>query len=76
MMSKLGVLLTICLLLFPLTALPINGDQPADQPAERMQDDISSEQYPLFDKRQKCCTGKKGSCSGRACKNLRCCAGR
>nr|P0C8V3.1 RecName: Full=Mu-conotoxin-like SxIIIB [Conus striolatus] len=23
---------------------------------------------------QKCCTGKKGSCSGRACKNLRCCA--
>nr|BAO65611.1 G078_VD_Superfamily_M_precursor_conopeptide [Conus geographus] len=25
MMSKLGVLLTICLLLFPLTALPMDG---------------------------------------------------
>nr|P0C8V2.1 RecName: Full=Mu-conotoxin SxIIIA [Conus striolatus] len=22
----------------------------------------------------RCCTGKKGSCSGRACKNLKCCA--
>nr|DAC80570.1 TPA_inf: conotoxin superfamily M [Conus magus] len=61
MMSKLGVLLTICLLLFPLTALPRDGDQSVDRPAERMQDDISSEQYPLFDKRQKCC-GPGGSC--------------
>nr|AEX60333.1 M superfamily MMSK group conopeptide Rt0C01 [Conus rattus] len=26
MMSKLGVLVTICLLLFPLTALPLDGD--------------------------------------------------
>uniref|UniRef100_A0A0C9S5U8 Ctr_87_T conopeptide n=1 Tax=Conus tribblei TaxID=101761 RepID=A0A0C9S5U8_CONTD len=42
MMSKLGVLLTICLLLFPLTALPLDGDQPADRPAERMQDDNSA----------------------------------
>nr|AEX60261.1 M superfamily MMSK group conopeptide Bt2C01 [Conus betulinus] len=48
MMSKLGVLLTFCLLLFPLTALPLDEDQPADRPAERMQD-ISSEQHPLFD---------------------------
>nr|P0DKQ2.1 RecName: Full=Conotoxin CnIIIG; Flags: Precursor [Conus consors]CCI55493.1 M superfamily CnIIIG precursor [Conus consors] len=60
-MSKLGVLLTICLLLLPLTALPMDEDQPADQPADRMQDDISSEQYPLFDKRQKCC-GKGMTC--------------
>nr|ATF27431.1 conotoxin [Conus andremenezi] len=27
MMSKLGVLLTICLLLFPLTVLPLDGVQ-------------------------------------------------
>uniref|UniRef100_A0A2I6EDM5 Conotoxin reg3.6 n=1 Tax=Conus regius TaxID=101314 RepID=CM36_CONRE len=47
MMSKLGVLLTICLLLFPLSALPLDGDQPADQPAERVQD-ISPDQNPLF----------------------------
>nr|BAS22331.1 Conotoxin Superfamily M [Conus episcopatus] len=34
MMSKLGVLLTICLLLFSLIAVPLDGDQHADQPAE------------------------------------------
>uniref|UniRef100_A0A2I6EDN2 Conotoxin reg3.16 n=1 Tax=Conus regius TaxID=101314 RepID=CM316_CONRE len=34
-MSKLGVFLTICLLLFPLTALQLDGDQPADKPAQR-----------------------------------------
>nr|Q9BPJ5.1 RecName: Full=Conotoxin TxMMSK-04; Flags: Precursor [Conus textile]AAG60356.1 conotoxin scaffold III/IV precursor [Conus textile]AEX60403.1 M superfamily MMSK group conopeptide Vt+Da3-EP01 [Conus planorbis] len=58
MMSKLGVLLTICLLLFPLTAVPLDGDQPADRPAERMQDGISSEHHPFFDsvkKKQQCC---------------------
>nr|AEX60329.1 M superfamily MMSK group conopeptide S+Bt+Rt+Cp+Vr3-VP03 [Conus striatus]AMP44611.1 conotoxin [Conus betulinus] len=54
MMSKLGVLLTFCLLLFPLTALPLDEDQPADRPAERMQD-ISSEQHPLFDPVKRCC---------------------
>nr|AEX60338.1 M superfamily MMSK group conopeptide Tx+Vt+Vr+Rt+Ca3-KP01 [Conus textile] len=48
MMSKLGVLLTICLLLFPHTAVPLDGDQHADRPAERLQDDISSE-HPMFD---------------------------
>nr|AEX60269.1 M superfamily MMSK group conopeptide Vt3-KP04 [Conus planorbis] len=48
MMSKLGVLLTICLLLFPHTAVPLDGDQPADQPAERLQDDVSSEHHPMF----------------------------
>nr|Q9BPJ2.1 RecName: Full=Conotoxin VnMMSK-02; Flags: Precursor [Conus ventricosus]AAG60360.1 conotoxin scaffold III/IV precursor [Conus ventricosus] len=62
MMSKLGALLTICLLLFPLTALPLDGDQPADRPAERMQDDISSEQHPLFDKERQCCTGSCLNC--------------
>nr|AEX60284.1 M superfamily MMSK group conopeptide S3-G03 [Conus striatus] len=61
MMSKLGVLLTICLLLFPLTALPMDEDQPADQLEDRMQDDISSEQYPSFVRRQKCC-GEGSSC--------------
>uniref|UniRef100_A0A2I6EDN1 Conotoxin reg3.14 n=1 Tax=Conus regius TaxID=101314 RepID=CM314_CONRE len=54
MMSKLGVLLTICLLLFPLSVLPLDGDQPADQPAERMQD-ISAEQNPWFDPVKRCC---------------------
>nr|UMA82771.1 conotoxin precursor M [Conus ebraeus]DAZ85995.1 TPA_inf: conotoxin precursor M [Conus ebraeus] len=54
MMSKLGVLLTICLLLFPLTALPLDEDQPADLPAERMQD-IATEQHPLFDPVKRCC---------------------
>nr|UMA83749.1 conotoxin precursor M [Conus judaeus]DAZ86431.1 TPA_inf: conotoxin precursor M [Conus judaeus] len=56
MMSKLGVLLTICLLLFPLTALPLDEDQPADLPAERMQD-IATEQHPLFDPVKRCCVG-------------------
>nr|P0DKQ0.1 RecName: Full=Conotoxin CnIIIE; Flags: Precursor [Conus consors]CCI55491.1 M superfamily CnIIIE precursor [Conus consors] len=60
-MSKLGVLLTICLLLFPLTALPMDGDQSVDRPAERMQDDISSEQYPLFNQKRRCC-GEGASC--------------
>nr|BAO02158.1 Mr_precursor_084 [Conus marmoreus] len=55
MMSKLGILLTICLLLFPLTAVPLDGDQPADRPAERMQDDISSEHHSLFDPVKRCC---------------------
>nr|DAC80568.1 TPA_inf: conotoxin superfamily M [Conus magus] len=55
MMSKLGVLLTICLLLFPLTALPRDGDQSVDRPAERMQDDISSELHPLFNQKRMCC---------------------
>nr|CCI55488.1 M superfamily CnIIIB precursor [Conus consors] len=72
-MSKLGVLLTICLLLFPLIALPMDGDQPADRPAERMQDDISSRQHPLFDKRQGCC-GEPNLCFTRWCRNnARCC---
>nr|P0C1N2.1 RecName: Full=Conotoxin Mr3.3; Flags: Precursor [Conus marmoreus] len=54
-MSRLGVLLTICLLLFPLTAVPLDGDQPADRPAERLQDDISSEHHPHFDSGRECC---------------------
>nr|AEX60439.1 M superfamily MMSK group conopeptide Vt+Ec+Ca3-SR01 [Conus planorbis] len=54
-MSKLGALLIICLLLFPLTAVPLDGDQPADRPAERMQDDISSEHHPMFDAIRGCC---------------------
>nr|UMA82478.1 conotoxin precursor M [Conus ebraeus] len=61
MMSKLGVLLTICLLLFPLTALPMDGDQSVDRLAERMQDDISSEQHPLFNQKRRCC-GEGSSC--------------
>nr|AEX60361.1 M superfamily MMSK group conopeptide Ca3-VV01 [Conus caracteristicus]AEX60440.1 M superfamily MMSK group conopeptide Vx+Mi3-VV01 [Conus vexillum] len=56
MMSKLGVLLTICLVLFPLTALPLDGDQPANRPAERAQDDTSAAQNPWFDHVKRCCT--------------------
>nr|AEX60407.1 M superfamily MMSK group conopeptide Lv3-PGI01 [Conus lividus] len=72
MMSKLGVLLTICLLLFPLTALPLDGDQPADQsaerPAERTQDDI--QQHPLYDSKRGCCPYPcVGSCPGICCYN-------
>nr|AEX60386.1 M superfamily MMSK group conopeptide Ts3-GMAR04 [Conus tessulatus] len=66
MMSKLGVLLTICLLLFPLTAVPLDGDQPADQPAERMQ----NEQHPLFDQKRRCC---RWPCPSR-CGMARCCS--
>nr|AEX60387.1 M superfamily MMSK group conopeptide Ca+Eb+S+Tx+Vt3-TP03 [Conus caracteristicus] len=55
MMSKLGVLLITCLLLFPLTAVPLDGDQHADRPAERLQDDISSENHPFFDPVKRCC---------------------
>nr|BAS22339.1 Conotoxin Superfamily M [Conus episcopatus] len=55
MMSKLGVLLTICLLLFSLTAVPLDGDQHADQPAERLQGDILSEKHPLFNPVKRCC---------------------
>nr|A0A3G3C7U9.1 RecName: Full=Mu-conotoxin-like Am3.4; AltName: Full=Conotoxin Ama1805; AltName: Full=Conotoxin Ama1821; Flags: Precursor [Conus amadis]AYP73027.1 conotoxin precursor protein [Conus amadis] len=55
MMYKLGVLLIICLLLFPLTAVPQDGDQPADRPAERMQDDISFEHDRFFDPVKRCC---------------------
>uniref|UniRef100_A0A3G3C7U2 Mu-onotoxin-like Am3.2 n=1 Tax=Conus amadis TaxID=198732 RepID=CM32_CONAA len=55
MMSKLGVLLIICLLLFPLTAVPLDGDQPADRPAERMQVDIPTEHHPMFGAVRGCC---------------------
>nr|ATF27415.1 conotoxin [Conus andremenezi] len=47
--------MTICLLLFPLTALPLDGDQPADQPVERMLD-ISPELNAWFDPVKRCCT--------------------
>nr|AEX60423.1 M superfamily MMSK group conopeptide Mi2-DD01 [Conus miles] len=56
MMSKLGVLVTICLLLFPLTALPLDGDQPSDHPAERTQDDSPVAQISSWiDDSQFCC---------------------
>nr|AEX60296.1 M superfamily MMSK group conopeptide Vr3-VP08 [Conus varius] len=51
MMSKLGALLTICLLLFSLTAVPLDGDQHADQPAQRLQDRIPTEDHPV----RRCC---------------------
>nr|P0C1N4.1 RecName: Full=Conotoxin Mr3.5; Flags: Precursor [Conus marmoreus] len=63
-MSKLGVLLTICLLLFPLTALPLDGDQPADQRAERTQ----AEKHSLPDPRMGCCPFPcKTSCTTLCC---------
>nr|DAZ86750.1 TPA_inf: conotoxin precursor M [Conus judaeus] len=45
MMSKLGALLTICLLLFP--------DQPADRPARKK--DIATKRHPLSDPDRGCC---------------------
>nr|P0C7I1.1 RecName: Full=Psi-conotoxin PrIIIE; AltName: Full=Psi-conotoxin Pr3.5; AltName: Full=Psi-conotoxin pr3e; Flags: Precursor [Conus parius] len=72
-MSKLGVLLTICLLLFPITALPVDGDQPADRPVERMQDNISSEQHPFFEKRAARCCTYHGSCLKEKCRRKYCC---
>nr|UMA82774.1 conotoxin precursor M [Conus ebraeus] len=70
MMSKLGVLLTICLLLFPLTAVPQDGDQPADRPAERMQDDISSEHHRFFDPVKRCCAPSACRLGCRPCCRL------
>nr|AXL95579.1 conotoxin precursor superfamily M [Conus ermineus] len=68
MMSKLGVLLTICLLLFPITALLMDGDQPADRPAERMEDDISSEVHRLLERRPpSCCKRPCIVCWGVPC---------
>nr|UMA83089.1 conotoxin precursor M [Conus judaeus] len=55
MMSKLGALLTICLLLFSLTAVPLDGDQHADQLAERLQDRLPTENHPLYDPVKRCC---------------------
>nr|Q9BPJ0.1 RecName: Full=Conotoxin TsMMSK-B021; Flags: Precursor [Conus tessulatus]AAG60362.1 conotoxin scaffold III/IV precursor [Conus tessulatus] len=55
MMSKLGVLLTICLLLFPLTAVQLDGDQPADLPELRAQD-FAPERSPWFDPVRRCCS--------------------
>uniref|UniRef100_A0A2I6EDL6 Conotoxin reg3.8 n=1 Tax=Conus regius TaxID=101314 RepID=CM38_CONRE len=52
MMSKLGVLLTICLLLFPLSVLPLDGDQLADQPARHAQ---SAERNARFHPVKRCC---------------------
>nr|AEX60285.1 M superfamily MMSK group conopeptide Ca+Vt+S+Cp3-WP01 [Conus caracteristicus] len=54
-MSKLGALLTICLLLFSLTAVPLDGDQHADQPAQRLQDRLPTEDHPLYDPVKRCC---------------------
>nr|AEX60362.1 M superfamily MMSK group conopeptide S3-TS01 [Conus striatus] len=63
MMSKLGVLLTICLLLFPLTAVPLDGDQPLDRHAERMHDGISPKRHPWFDPVKRCCKVQCESCT-------------
>nr|A0A125S9E6.1 RecName: Full=Conotoxin Im3.1; AltName: Full=Conopeptide im012; Flags: Precursor [Conus imperialis]AME17670.1 conopeptide im012 [Conus imperialis] len=54
MMSTLVVLLTICLLMLPLTARQLDADQLADQLAERMED-ISADQNRWFDPVKRCC---------------------
>nr|P56529.3 RecName: Full=Psi-conotoxin PIIIE; AltName: Full=Psi-conotoxin P3.8; Flags: Precursor [Conus purpurascens] len=74
-MSKLGALLTICLLLFPITALLMDGDQPADRPAERMDYDISSEVHRLLERRHPpCCM--YGRCRRYpGCSSASCCQG-
>uniref|UniRef100_A0A2I6EDL3 Conotoxin reg3.5 n=1 Tax=Conus regius TaxID=101314 RepID=CM35_CONRE len=51
MMFKLGVLLTICLLLFPLTGTALDGDQLA----EHMLDISSGINDRWFDPVRKCC---------------------
>nr|BAO65662.1 G129_RS_Superfamily_M_precursor_conopeptide [Conus geographus] len=63
MMSKLGVFLTICLLLFPITALPLDEDQLA----ERMQDDNSAANDPWFNPVKRCCEICIYGCSGNCC---------
>nr|UMA83096.1 conotoxin precursor M [Conus judaeus] len=63
-MSKLGVLLTICLLLFPLTALPLDGDQPADRPTERMKSDV---EHYLNLQIRRCCPLRTCSVNCRSC---------
>nr|AEX60308.1 M superfamily MMSK group conopeptide Bt+Vt+Tr+Cp3-IP01 [Conus betulinus] len=62
MMFKLGVLLTIYMLLFPFTALPLDGDQPADQPLERMQYDMLRAVNPWFDPVKRCCSRNCAVC--------------
>nr|AEX60267.1 M superfamily MMSK group conopeptide Vr3-IP03 [Conus varius] len=61
MMSKLGVLLTICLLLFSLTAVQLDGDQPVDLPALRTQD-FAPEHSPWFNPVKRCCSRRCWVC--------------
>nr|ADZ99309.1 conotoxin Bt3.5 [Conus betulinus] len=65
MMSKLGVLLTICLLLFPLTALPMDGDQTADKPAQRKLVISPTRRYWT---RSACCYIEEGEKCPASCK--------
>nr|ATF27429.1 conotoxin [Conus andremenezi] len=66
MMSKLGVLLTICLLLFPLTVLPLDGVQGRHhltvQPLRRLTARSSQPQHRAWDEEKKCCTGQCHIC--------------
>nr|AEX60340.1 M superfamily MMSK group conopeptide Cp3-VG01 [Conus capitaneus] len=65
MMSKLGVLVTICLLLFPLAAFPLDGNQPADHPAKRTQDDSSAALINTWiDHSHSCCRDCGEDCVG------------
>nr|AEX60389.1 M superfamily MMSK group conopeptide Bt+S3-TP04 [Conus betulinus] len=62
MMSKLGVLLTICMLLIPLTAVLLDRDQPADRHAERMKYMLRA-MSPWFDPVKRCCKVLCESCT-------------
>nr|AEX60283.1 M superfamily MMSK group conopeptide Mi+Vr+Ec+Rt+Co+Ca3-MGK01 [Conus miles] len=58
MMFKPGVLLIICMLLVPLTAYPMVGDQPAD----RMQNGNLRTTHL-----KRCCNVCVPSCMGKCC---------